>query len=136
LGEIVDPGYGEYIWELDPESDDVISWDKIAGDVTSAIYDELSSGFNPLDIDLTITGEDLNRYVAETDDDYWEIAKQASTCFAPQDIVEGAAAWDAPEWVEWFCDRFPDIKALAWGEGAVVLDDTVDGLKYLGVSDD
>jgi hypothetical protein len=132
-GEIAHSGYGLYVWELDPAADDVVSWGDIKGEVIEAIYTGLLSGENPLDIDLTVVNDDWTPRVAE-EGDLWGIAERAATCFAPGDIIESAAGWDNPVWVEWFCDHF-DIAALAWGAGAVVLDDTCAGLRYLGEFD-
>jgi hypothetical protein len=132
-GQIAHSGYGTYIWELDPSSEDVTEWSEIKASVTEAIYKSISSGGNPLDIDLLVVNDDWSIGVAE-DSDLWRIAEQAANCFAPDDIIESAAGWDDPDWVEWFCDHF-DIAALAWGAGAVVLDDTCAGLKYLGEFD-
>lgn len=53
-------------------------------------------------------------------------AMDAYDCFAPDDIVMSARAWDCGEALMWFCERIAepmDISAVITNDGAIVFDE-------------
>ena len=61
------------------------------------------------------------KYLPDDVDEAWEAVKPD---FAPQNIVDSAAAYDNPDWVEWLTANV-GVDAVETADGAVMLKDSV-----------
>jgi hypothetical protein len=110
--ESVARAYGKNLFGYDGKK--AIDVDKILDDVRVALEED-----QPEFLDWDAMGTaDLEDYLSYLN---------------PEKIVDSAEAWDDPEFVEWFVDRFVEkegIQAVLTNDGAVVFDEKL--IDYLG----
>lgn len=109
--------YGENVFSV--QHDKLTDIDSLMDDITSALKADYESGDLPTDLrDAMESG-----YTAE------DIASE----FDPQDIVDGAGAWDNGDYTAWFYERIAEprgILGVKTSDGAIVFDRTIIGKEY------
>lgn len=104
--------YGPALYSV--ECDGLKNVSDLHDDIVSALEEDYEEGRLPLSMEEMI----------ENGSTYEELANT----FDPEDIVETAEAWDAPEMPTWFYERIAEPRDLAGvktNDGAIIFDETI-----------